>query len=242
MRNTWLTAAFYTAVLVMFFVFIGGPFVMGAFARDIARLPEPLIFLVSVIPHQTLMMCSVLAPLLIFGASMGFAGGLKAEWRPGWTHLAVTAAVFAVVFPLVSVVTLVFGELLKLFHISFAPPPLPLIVMKCKPLSLAVLLFGVIVLAPVSEELVFRRVIYGWLASRTGGVVALFLTAAMFAAVHQSLVQFPGLFILGVALQLLYINYDSIWPPVIFHAAQNSLSMLILLLFRIAGIELPPKF
>jgi membrane protease YdiL (CAAX protease family) len=79
----------------------------------------------------------------------------------------------------------------------------------------------VCVIAPISEETIFRGFVYGWM--RRWGPVALAvpLSAAVFAAVHQQIVLALPLFGVGVALALVYQYSRSVWPGVMVHALFN---------------------
>lgn len=88
--------------------------------------------------------------------------------------------------------------------------------------------FVVILLAPVGEEIVFRRMLYGLLLP-LGAVKAVLLTSFLFSIGHFYLVGIPGLFFLGLILQLLYLHSRNLWCPVQVHAVFNALSFVSVL-------------
>jgi membrane protease YdiL (CAAX protease family) len=88
-------------------------------------------------------------------------------------------------------------------------------------------LVSVAVIPALCEELLFRGVLTRALAPRTGRVVAIALTAALFALYHLSLVQLVPVFILGLWLGALGIGTGSLWPAVVAHALNNGLAILI---------------
>ena len=85
--------------------------------------------------------------------------------------------------------------------------------------------------APVTEELVFRGCIYGIVRKNAGRMVAVFATSVLFALIHGHVPSLPGLFILAVALALVYERTGSLWAPVCLHAAFNGLTIVGAILF-----------
>lgn len=85
-----------------------------------------------------------------------------------------------------------------------------------------------IIFAPIGEEIVFRRMLYGLLMP-FGSVNALLLTSFLFSVVHFYLVGIPGLFFLALILQLLYLNTRNLWCPIQVHVIFNALSFISVL-------------
>ncbi len=90
------------------------------------------------------------------------------------------------------------------------------------------LLIMVAVVAPIVEETVFRGMFYRYLRARTGIVVAVLLSAAVFAAAHGLPILLPLLFTTGIALAIVAQVSDSIIPSMIVHGLNNGLFTLIL--------------
>lgn len=63
----------------------------------------------------------------------------------------------------------------------------------------------VIILVPISEEVFFRRGLYGVLRP-LGAWTALIVTSLLFSAVHFFLLGFPSLFLMGLVFQLVYLK------------------------------------
>jgi membrane protease YdiL (CAAX protease family) len=92
--------------------------------------------------------------------------------------------------------------------------------------TLVVLIGGLVV--PLGEELLFRGLAYGVLR-RLGRVVAVVLTAGVFALAHGLNVVFAAAFLLGVVNAVLYERTGSIWPPAAAHAVFNLTSFVLVL-------------
>lgn len=75
--------------------------------------------------------------------------------------------------------------------------------------------------APLTEELVFRGIILRGLAARYPERKALALAAGLFALMHIYPVKFPGTFAMGLCLGWLLLRLGSIWPGVMAHSFNN---------------------
>ena len=99
------------------------------------------------------------------------------------------------------------------------------------PASFAVIAVLVIaVLTPVWEEVLFRGAFLDGLSRRLRPAVAIILSAALFAAVHIVPLSFPYLFTLGIALALLRRFHQNLWAPILLHATNNALVVLLALI------------
>ena len=127
--------------------------------------------------------------------------------------------------------TYVYHKLLSMMGITLKPPPIEAILKNSDSSSLWLLCFGIIVLAPISEELIFRRFIFGFLAPHLGFLASMLLTAALFAGIHMSLYSLPALFLLGIGFQLIYLKFGSLYPAIIMHSFNNAIAVTLLLVF-----------
>lgn len=91
-----------------------------------------------------------------------------------------------------------------------------------------VAIFAVVV-APMEEEFLFRGYLYGILRRYAGPPVGIVLNAVLFAAIHQHLPSFGGLFVLAVCLTLAYEWTGSLFVPMVMHAIFNSFTVAQLL-------------
>ncbi|MDD5697702.1 MAG: CPBP family intramembrane metalloprotease [Victivallaceae bacterium] len=183
----------------------------------------------------------VLLPALItlpaLAAALFFAGRrgnllrkLKlTDWHP--RHIPVSFAAAAVLLVAMADIINFYHKLLLLLKINAPHPAIEAILKNSRGISLAGLSFGIIVLAPLTEELVFRRFIFGFLAPRCGFLTALVLTSGIFAVIHFSLYSLPALFFLGIAFQLIYLKFGSLYPAILMHSFNNAIALTVLLLF-----------
>ena len=93
------------------------------------------------------------------------------------------------------------------------------------PLFVILVVPTVCLLAPVCEELLFRGVLFGWLAGRVPVSVAVVVTAAVFAGAHLLPQLFPILFVFGLAATLVRARTDSTLNSFAMHATQNTFAV-----------------
>lgn len=85
------------------------------------------------------------------------------------------------------------------------------------------------VFAPVFEELFFRGALHRWLRGRFPFLVSALLTGAIFAALHpQGWLGIPALAAIGVGFSLLRESRDSLIAPMVAHALNNGILVVVL--------------
>ncbi len=87
------------------------------------------------------------------------------------------------------------------------------------------------IIAPLSEELMFRGVFFRSLTQRMRWIPALVVASTVFAILHPQLpLGFFALFILGATFNVLYALRGSLLPAVVAHALNNTAVLIIVLL------------
>jgi membrane protease YdiL (CAAX protease family) len=87
---------------------------------------------------------------------------------------------------------------------------------------------AVVALVPaICEELLTRGVLARALRPQLGRVLAVAVSALLFAAFHLSLVRFAPTFLLGAVLASITIAADSVWPAVLAHFTNNALAIAL---------------
>lgn len=77
------------------------------------------------------------------------------------------------------------------------------------------------ILAPVSEELLFRGFIYHSLRLKFTIPISILLTAAVFGCMHGDLLRMLPLMLGGIWLNILYVKTDSLYVPMVAHSVWN---------------------
>jgi membrane protease YdiL (CAAX protease family) len=95
------------------------------------------------------------------------------------------------------------------------------------------IVFFVVLVAPVVEELVYRGMLLGRLAKAMSRNRAVTISAAVFAVIHladpTAILVVPGLFLVGVALGLLAMRAGNIGLAIFAHMGVNGFGVVLLL-------------
>ena len=88
-------------------------------------------------------------------------------------------------------------------------------------------ILGMGIAVPVTEELIFRGLVYRKLERYVSVKKAVLLGAAIFAVYHGNLLQILFAFPMGIILNLLYHRFEDLRVPVLFHAVSNLMAVLL---------------
>ena len=88
----------------------------------------------------------------------------------------------------------------------------------------SVILLGIV--APLTEEILFRGIILKGLASRYSPTKAILISAILFSLFHLNPYQFFAAFVMGLFLGYLYFRMKSILPCILAHSFSNLLVVL----------------
>lgn len=86
-----------------------------------------------------------------------------------------------------------------------------------------------VIAAPIAEETIFRGYLHGVIRQYGGRWCGIAVNSMLFAAIHGHIPSLPGLFVLAVALSLVYERTGSLWAPILMHSAFNSLTVILAL-------------
>lgn len=94
--------------------------------------------------------------------------------------------------------------------------------------TLGLIALSAVVVAPLSEEILFRGYFYQVVGRWLGRVSAALLTAVFFGAVHDTWTDIPGLTVLALCFTVAYERTGSLVVPFVAHSCFNGLSLLAL--------------
>lgn len=83
------------------------------------------------------------------------------------------------------------------------------------------------IIAPILEEIIFRKIIFGALYKRMNFFIAAILSAFIFGIIHQEPEHILIYASMGLVFAFLYVKTKSILTPIIVHAAMNSITVLV---------------
>jgi len=95
------------------------------------------------------------------------------------------------------------------------------------PIPIAAAILTSLLIAPVTEELFFRGVLYQALRQRAGTVLATAGSALLFMLVHARSTMAPEALLLGVVLAMMFERTDSLYPSMCVHMLYNGAILLL---------------
>jgi membrane protease YdiL (CAAX protease family) len=135
-----------------------------------------------------------------------------------------------VAVPVVLALGLGWNLLLRALSLPDAPQDLVRIFAETKsPAVIAGMIVVACVLAPVSEELVFRAGLFRYIRQKLGRRPALLVSGLLFGALHGSWTGFMPLAVFGMILAIIYEATGSLRVPILIHALFNLNTIIIVL-------------
>jgi len=102
--------------------------------------------------------------------------------------------------------------------------------------STVILVLVVVLIAPFTEEVVFRGVLLPALGARWGVVGGVLLSSALFAGLHFSAYVFVPIAAAALVFGWLFVRFRSLWPAYLAHAAFNGFAVMLLLVLEAQGL------
>ena len=94
---------------------------------------------------------------------------------------------------------------------------------------IAVLLM-VSVMAPLSEEILFRGYIYHSLRNYYSVNYSILVASLLFGAVHYDLFRLLPLTLVGICLNMVSVRANSLWASIIMHSTWNFITAMLVLM------------
>ena len=91
---------------------------------------------------------------------------------------------------------------------------------------MVVLVFVVVIGAPLVEELLYRGLLQGAFVARISELPALLAGASWFALIHFRPVEYPGLFVVGLVFGMCALATGRLGMAIVAHAAFNATGLL----------------
>ena len=144
--------------------------------------------------------------------------------------VAAGARAFVVLLPVVWLASFTWKTLLDALGVDAPPQDLVLIFIRTgDQRALIAMVFFAVLIAPLTEELLFRVGLFRWLRTRVPRIVALLLPAVVFSLLHFSWAALLPLAVLAVGFSVAYERSGHPLTPITAHALFN-LNTLVLLL------------
>jgi len=91
------------------------------------------------------------------------------------------------------------------------------------------LLFSSIIIAPIIEEIFFRKFIYRVIKKKLGIFFGILISSLMFGLIHYNLYSFGTLFLLSVICTIKFENTGQIFQPILIHSFFNTIMVIFTL-------------
>jgi len=98
-------------------------------------------------------------------------------------------------------------------------------------IELACVFFGLVILPPIAEELLFRGFIYKGIRSKLHFIPTAIIVSLLFALAHGQWNVGLDVFALSLVLCFLREKTNSLWPGIFLHALKNLLAFLVLFVY-----------
>ena len=195
-----------------------------------------LMILLSVIPSQLLFLIGPLAVAFFTSRSVRLREKLAlVNWKISYLLEAFKLEMLLII-PLIATAALSYFVSMKMGY-DFSSSPIIELLSKANKSGIALIFIFSAIVAPIVEEIAFRRVIFTFMARIFGSNPSIILTSFIFACMHGGIIQFLPLFILALALQYLYIKNNSLYPAILLHCIHNSIIMLLFILGKISSVS-----
>ncbi|GAA4057168.1 type II CAAX endopeptidase family protein [Amphibacillus indicireducens] len=89
-------------------------------------------------------------------------------------------------------------------------------------INISLLVIAFVVIAPITEEIIFRGLIFGFIKDKLGLAVALIVSAIIFGMLHLG--HHLSTAVIGLVFALLYYRTKSLVVPIVFHMIWNALA------------------
>ena len=93
----------------------------------------------------------------------------------------------------------------------------------------------VTIIVPITEEIIFRGILYKAFRQRWSVRLSIIISSAIFALIHMEFYRFIPLMFIGAVAAYLLEKTKSIYIPIIFHAAINAMSISLLIMMKKFG-------
>ncbi|PKR76525.1 CPBP family intramembrane metalloprotease [Halalkalibacillus sediminis] len=94
-----------------------------------------------------------------------------------------------------------------------------------------------ILFAPIFEEIIFRKIIFGQLNKKMNFFFAALISSLAFAALHLDFEFILSYFAMGVVFAYLYVKTNRIIVPIFAHMAMNTIAVVLSLAIDVEDLE-----
>lgn len=102
------------------------------------------------------------------------------------------------------------------------------------PLKLALIFIALVIIPPISEEVLYRGLLYRSFKRTFGKVFSAIIISALFGAAHGQWNVAADTFVLSLVMIYLLEKNNSLWSSIALHFFKNAVAVLLVFVFRVA--------
>ena len=140
---------------------------------------------------------------------------------------------YLIVIPLLLIAGSITYSIFLKFHIKVEEQKVISFYLKTNSIKLLLFLFFLsCFVAPFTEEIIFRGLLYKSIRKVSSFPIAMVLNSLIFALFHNELFTLPGIFLLGCILSFVFEKKNSLWPSVGLHFFNNFFTNIFIFIFK----------
>src|SRR5947207_4423052 len=222
-EKPWKLVDFLVVIALLAMLLVGGIF-SNIFAATRTGAPadtdtQIVNFSVSLCLYGAIL---ALVHLMVRGRQSDWATAFGFSSTRQLSAVLMALGVTCIVLPIAWYLGILSVQVMEMFRLRAVPQPSVQVLQTTVAAGPQVFLaFLAVVVAPVTEELLFRGILYPFVKQRGFPRLALWGTAVLFGALHLNLMTFVPLTFLGVVLAWLYDKTDNLSAPIFAHSLFN---------------------
>ncbi len=96
--------------------------------------------------------------------------------------------------------------------------------------NIGIIILTACIIAPITEELIFRGMIYPLLKKEIGVFWGCAISSLVFSIIHYNVLSFAVLFVFSCCLTYIYEKHNTLLVPIICHSTFNGIMIILILL------------
>ncbi len=232
---------FYRRMDLLVFLAIAGLYLVLAMANGTTVRPEdgPTKIGVGDVAFGVILQFFIVAiPCAAMLKRVGLDNWLGLRWERAWQLLVIVPGGLLIMWSLMFGLHLVgYMEFLEELGVETVQEAVKILQEQRDIAVLIAMGLSVCIVAPITEEIIFRGYLYP-VAKRFGGAwIAIVVTGIIFAAAHGGIMTLLPLTVFGILLAIVYEKTKSIWAPIGVHMAFNTVTFVVQVAANYYGIE-----
>jgi len=193
-----------------------------------------IIFRLKIDPISTIIFFNFIVEIAVVLLTVKYLKAGYLDFKLNINRVVDTAKKYLTILPVLIGIIFINNFVLAKLGIETTINPVIELFLKIKSVLLfSFLMFQIVFLGPLAEELFFRGFIYKLLRKKYGFLLSAASSSLLFAALHRSSQDAFPLAVLAIILCYVYEKTNNIASPILFHIIHNSLNVSFLLLVKI---------